>query len=81
MLFLVAAISSVVTLDVVHSKVGVFKVVAGRFCSSNLGAAVRAARGSATAPAGSFGWAISAGMQEGYKHTQLAVNSGKVGSL
>ena len=65
--------------DVIHSQVGVFKLVAGWFGISNLRAVVRAARGSAKVLAGSFGLAMSAGVQEGYKHTQLAVNSGTAG--
>ena len=40
--------------DIVHSKVGVCKVVAGWFGSSNLRVAVRVTRGSAAVPAGSF---------------------------
>ena len=49
--------------DVVHSEVVVFKVVPGWFGNSNLRAAVRAARGSAAVPTGSFGWAMTAGVQ------------------
>ena len=53
--------------DVVHSKVDVFNLVAGWLGISNLRAVVRAARGSAAVPAGSFGWVITAGIEEGYK--------------
>ena len=56
-------------------KGGCFKLVAGLFGSSNLRATVRAARGSAAVPAGSFGWAMTAGGTRGVQHTQLAVNS------
>ena len=41
-------------------KGGGFKLVAGLFFISDLRATVRAARGSAVAPAGSFGWAMTA---------------------
>ena len=44
--------------DVVHSKVGVFMLVDGRFNITNLRAAVGAARGSAAVPTGSIGWAM-----------------------
>ena len=67
--------------DVVHSKVGVFKLVACWLGISDLRAVVRATRGSAAASAGSFGWTMTAGVQQGYSHTQLTVNSGKVRSL
>ena len=56
-------------------------MVAGCLGSSNLRAAIRAAKGSPAVPAGSFGWAMTAGLQEGYKNTELAVNSGPVVSL
>ena len=51
--------------DVVHSKVGVFTLVAGSFGISDLRAAVRAARVSAAVPTGSFGWAMTVGSKEG----------------
>ena len=46
--------------DVVHSKVGVFKLVAGWFGISDLRASVRTARVLAVVSAGSFGWAMTA---------------------
>ena len=49
--------------DVVHSKMDVFKLVAGWFGISDLRAAVRTVRGSAVVPAGSLGWAMTAMLQ------------------